>query len=239
MQHGHETTQDPKNTRQKKHSTASTHMLPYQARRPSPSCTLPHASISSAASSIAASAITAPNTTHLVAYERSEFAERRKFYTEYVHFWTSFGIRILEYVWNSAGILRIRAEYSPRGGLFGISGIRIQIVGWCGDERLVVTGATVCYHVVDGASGGCKVQTQRWCTCAVRWRCCRAGICVAASRRCGRTARRCETLVSSRCVTGLGVSCRRRGSAGGQVRLSCVCCLASRLAHAQAAWLLH
>ena len=28
----------------------------------------------------------------------------------------SFGIRILEYVWNTVGILRIRAEYSPFGG---------------------------------------------------------------------------------------------------------------------------
>ena len=46
----------------------------------------------------------------------SEFAERRKFYTEYVAFWASFGIRILEYVWNTAGILPIRVEYSPRRG---------------------------------------------------------------------------------------------------------------------------
>ena len=45
-----------------------------------------------------------------------EFAERRKIYTEYVHFWASFGIRIQEYVWNTSGILRIRAEYSPLGG---------------------------------------------------------------------------------------------------------------------------
>ena len=46
-----------------------------------------------------------------------EFAERRKFYTEYVPFWASFGICIQEYVWNTSGILRIRAEYSPLGGL--------------------------------------------------------------------------------------------------------------------------
>ena len=45
-----------------------------------------------------------------------EFAERRKMYTEYVPFWASFGIRIQEYVWNTSGILRIRAEYSPLGG---------------------------------------------------------------------------------------------------------------------------
>ena len=31
--------------------------------------------------------------------------------------WASFGIRIQEYVWNTSGILRIRAEYSPLGGL--------------------------------------------------------------------------------------------------------------------------
>eukprot|EP00966_Prymnesium_polylepis_P082409 1908374-Prymnesium_polylepis.1 len=36
---------------------------------------------------------------------RAEFAERRSFYTEYVHFGGSFGIRILEHVWNTVGIL--------------------------------------------------------------------------------------------------------------------------------------
>ncbi len=36
---------------------------------------------------------------------RAEFAVRRIFYTEYVHFGGSFGIRILEYVWNTVGIL--------------------------------------------------------------------------------------------------------------------------------------
>ena len=85
---------------------------------------------------------------------------------------------------------------------------------------------------------GCLLRALRrlrWCACVVRWRCCRAGICSAASRRCGRAAGRCVTLACSRCATGLGVSCRLRGSAGGQVRLSCVCCLALCLEHLQAA----
>ena len=50
-------------------------------------------------------------------YNVNEFAERRKFYTEYVPFWASFGICIQEYVRSTSGILRIRAEYSPLGGL--------------------------------------------------------------------------------------------------------------------------
>ena len=55
----------------------------------------------------------------------SEFAERRKFYTEYVHFWS------LEYVntWNTGGI---RVEYGriqASGRSFGIRGKRIQTVG--------------------------------------------------------------------------------------------------------------
>ena len=66
------------------------------------------------------------------------------------------------------------------------------------------------------------LRRLRWCACVVRWRCCRAGICSAASRRCGRAAGRCVTLACSRCATGLGVSCRLRGSAGGQVRRSCL-----------------
>ena len=46
---------------------------PNQARRPSPSRTLPHASISSAVSNIAASAITAPNTmrTHCATHDHA------------------------------------------------------------------------------------------------------------------------------------------------------------------------
>eukprot|EP00966_Prymnesium_polylepis_P239422 5536872-Prymnesium_polylepis.1 len=35
----------------------------------------------------------------------AEFAERRNFYTKYVHFGGSFGIRIMEYVWNTVGLL--------------------------------------------------------------------------------------------------------------------------------------
>ena len=45
-------------------------------------------------------------------YNVNEFAERRKFYTEYVTFWASFGIHIQEYVWNTSGI---RPEYCEYG----------------------------------------------------------------------------------------------------------------------------
>ena len=41
-----------------------------------------------------------------------EFAERRKFYTEYVPFWASVGIRIQEYVHSVCGI---RPEYCEYG----------------------------------------------------------------------------------------------------------------------------
>ena len=48
-----------------------------------------------------------------------EYAERRKNYTEYVPFGASFGIhvRIPEYVWNTAEILRIPCMYGKNTAL--------------------------------------------------------------------------------------------------------------------------